>query len=208
MREKPKKILIDFHVKLRVSQNSVEAKIYEYLSDESATPYSRSKLIIDALIAFYLPLVTKYHGSSQEQLEKALIDANYLWQWHFWYLQKSLGIDLPLSTFSHPSIARESVPQSSPFANFQELAQQERGDKKSGGLQQSNCCTPTSYEGVSSPPDFNSFDHAKQIPEPNPSSPLEHPNITPLPSPEIEHSNSTVIEEEEEEGEYPDLFKD
>ncbi len=174
MREKPSKILIDFHFKLRVQKESVEAKIYEYITDESATPYSRSKLIIDALMAFYLPLVTKYHGSNQEQLEKALIDANYLWQWHFWYLQKSLGIDLPLSTFSHPSIARESVPQSSPFANFQELAQQ----------------------------------YAKQIPEPNPSSPLEHPNITPLPSPEIEHSNSTVIEEEEEEGEYPDLFKD
>ncbi len=176
MKQKPNKTLIDFHVKLRVSQDSVEAKIYEYLSDESATPYSRSKLIIDALIAFYLPLVTKYYGSNQEQLEKALIDANYLWQWHFWYLQKSLGIDLPLSTFQHPSITPESHPKSSPFALNQELAQQ----------------------------------YAKQIPEPLPSSPSEYPNITPLPSPEIpspeiEHSNSVVIEEEEE-GVYPEVF--
>ncbi len=177
MKQKPNKTLIDFHVKLRVSQDSVEAKIYEYLSDDSATPYSRSKLIIDALTAFYLPLVAEYHGSSQEQLEKALIDANYLWQLHFWYLQKSLGIDSPLSTFSHPSITPESHTSSSPFPNFQELAQQ----------------------------------YTKQIPEPLPSSPLPHPNITPLPSPEIpspeiEQSNSVVIEEEEEEGVYPEVF--
>ena len=172
MREKPSKILIDFHFKLRVQKESVEAKIYEYITDESATPYSRSKLIIDALMAFYLPLVTKYHGSNQDELEKALIDANYLWQWHFWYLQKSLGIDLPVSTFSSPSSTPTSIPT---FPNFHELAQQY-----------------VKPQMLTNP-----------LPQPQPEPEREG-------QPSFKYQEDTFIEEEqeEEEGEYPDLFKD
>ena len=94
MVQKLAKITVDIRAKLKVTPQSLEAQIDEYLRDTEATPYEKHKLIINALRTHYLPLVHQYQGVSREKLRQSLIDANHAWQLHYRYLQERLGIDL------------------------------------------------------------------------------------------------------------------
>ncbi len=78
----------------QLNEDSIEARLEKYLKDNKVTRYPKGELIIEALLAFYLPLVQEYEGETQEKLRQSLIDVNYLWQLHYRYLQRRLGIDL------------------------------------------------------------------------------------------------------------------
>ena len=78
----------------QLDEDSIEARLEKYLKDNKVTRYPKGELIIEALVAFYLPLVHEYEEATQEKLRQSLIDVNYLWQLHYRYLQRRLGIHL------------------------------------------------------------------------------------------------------------------
>ena len=94
MRQKLAKITVDIRAKLKVTPESWEAQIDEYLKDTEAIPYEKHKLIIGALKTHYLPLVHQYQEATPEKLRQSLVDINRAWQLHFQYLQERLGIYL------------------------------------------------------------------------------------------------------------------
>ncbi len=110
MAEKPTKITIDIRTKLKVTPESLEAQIDEYLKDREAIPYEKNQLIITALRTHYLPLVREYQGVSREKIRQSLIDANRSWQIHFKYLQQRLGIDLTEETPPSAPSTPTSIP--------------------------------------------------------------------------------------------------
>ncbi len=97
MAQKLAKKTIDIRAKLKVTPESLEAQIDQYLKDGEAIPYDKHRLIIDALRTHYLPLVRENQGADPERLRQSLIDADRSWQVHFRYLQQRLGIDLTQS---------------------------------------------------------------------------------------------------------------
>ncbi len=148
MTQKLAKITVDIRAKLKVTPQSLEAQIDEYLRDIEAIPYDKHKLIIAALRTHYLPLVNEYQGATPEKLRQSLVDINREWQLHFQYLQQRLGIYLDSEL---PTVA------------------------------------------------------------PTPIYPVEEQKVPPKPvssKPQLELVKEHRVLEDEEEGEYPDCFKD
>lgn len=80
---------VKIRMQLTVNEESLEARLDDFLR-RKLLPADR--LVLSPLMAYWMPLILKEEGATEEELEQALIDAEYNFQSQLEYLRKTLGV--------------------------------------------------------------------------------------------------------------------
>ena len=84
---------VKINLQATVDQDSIEAKFDRYLKRRlEKNRLCRQNLVLHPALTYWMPLILKEEGATEEELEQALIEIEYSFQSHLEYLRKTLGV--------------------------------------------------------------------------------------------------------------------
>ena len=84
---------VKINLQATVDQDSIEAKFDRYLKRRlEKNRLCRQNLVLHPALTYWMPLILKEEGATEEELEQALIEVEYSFQSHLEYLRKTLGV--------------------------------------------------------------------------------------------------------------------